>query len=222
MWTALLLCCLSWVQTIADDSAPGFARWSSFPQTEAEQQDLGLTDQQRTQWQTLSKEYNAKCMARALATKVPGPEIPEAERLLQLRAQKEVNVPFFRSLTREYSAKLEKLLTPAQWERMRQIQWQSQGYRSYRDPEVARRIGLSKAQQAKLESIWQQSSEEEEQLLHSDGAMQGSPDVPKTIARLERLYRDRQTNMEEILTPDQKHRFEAIKGKPLKQTAPAH
>ena len=206
----------------ADESVPGLARWWFFPKSEAEHQDLGLTDRQRKEWQTLSEEFDRKCVARALTSNLPGPETPEAERLLKLRERKGRDLAFIRSLTHEYSVKLEKLLTLAQWERMRQIQWQTLGFRAYRDPEVARRIGLSRSQQAKLESIWQQSSEEESRLLHSDGAMQGSPDVPKTVAKLERLYRDQQTNMEEVLTPEQKKRFEKIKGKPLGRTAPAH
>jgi hypothetical protein len=203
-------------RVVADERRPGLARWWFFPESQSERQDLGLTDRQRKEWQTLSEEFRSKCVARALTSKLPGPETPEAERLLQLRERKGRDLAFIQSLGREYSAKLEKLLTTAQWERMRQIEWQTQGFRAYRDQEVARRIGLSKSQQVKLEDIWEQSSEEEDRLLHSDGAMQGSPDVPKTVATLERLYRDQKTNMEEVLTPEQKKRFEKIKGKSLR------
>jgi hypothetical protein len=217
---AVLLVFLTLGRIHADESGPGLARWCYFPKSESEQQDLGLTDRQRKEWQTLSEEFERKSVNRALTSNLPGPETPEAERLLRLRERKGRDMAFFRSLRREYSAKLEKLLTTAQWERMQQIEWQTEGYRAYRDPEVARRIGLSRPQQAKLESIWQESSEEESRLLNSDGAMQGSPDVPKTIAKLERLYRNQQTNMEEVLTPEQKKRFEKIKGKPLGRTAP--
>jgi hypothetical protein len=220
--TAATILVLAAPSIFAGEPEPDWDRWSSFPASEAVGQDLALTGWQQKEWQTLSQEYEAKLVRGFNLGNMPGCETPEAERILRMREINARGTVTSKQLSHEYSKKLERLLTPAQWQRRKQLAWQASGFRAYRDPEVARQIGLSKVQRAKLDSIWKDSSEKEQLLLYSDGAMEGSPDTARTLTKLEQLYRDRETNIEELVTPDQKKRFEVIKGKPLSKSPSPH
>jgi hypothetical protein len=166
-------------------------------------------------WRSLWQEYEAKAGPK-MAWNYPGPEVPEAARIVRTGEINAHNAAVLKPMVHEYSKKLEQLLTPAQLVRLKQLQWQGSGYRAYRNPEVARQMGLTTSQREKLEAIWAQSKEHELRLVYGDAALIGSPDVENTLAKMRRLYQERETSMEEVVTREQKKRFESLLGKPFK------
>ena len=82
------------------------------------------------------------------------------------------------------------------------------------DPELADEIGLSEKQRVQLRTINDAYQDKEEHLIYSDGVREGSPDLPKTLAAMERLYPEWNEAMARVLTAEQRHKLDAALGKP--------
>jgi len=106
----------------------------------------------------------------------------------------------------ELQKKVDAILTSAQKDRVRQIGYQMSGVRAFSNPDVVKALAISADQAAKLEAVMPQR-----------GQGGGAPGGGQQMSPEER-QKQREEVMKkalEVLTPDQKAKWEKMKGKPF-------
>jgi beta-lactamase regulating signal transducer with metallopeptidase domain len=109
---------------------------------------------------------------------------------------------------------LKKLLTPEQFTRLRQINWQSEGVAALYDPAIEEALEITSDQQKQLSDLNYENQRKQIRLLNPrDGEPRITNDeIQKKGAELN-AERDRKIN--EILTKSQQDKFSELKGKPF-------
>jgi hypothetical protein len=101
-------------------------------------------------------------------------------------------------MTRGVAQVLSEAVRPDQLRRLKQIAWQQRGPRALEEPEVAAALGLTGAQRQRLRALLQEA--------HVPGTGRGGADDPGKAAS---------TRLQDVLTPAQKERWEALLGEPF-------
>jgi hypothetical protein len=118
-----------------------------------------------------------------------------------------------------FAPRFERLLNPHQRVRLLQIDWQlewrNHDGRTFIDLDLAKAIGLSQQQCAQLAALYARYQDQEEYLLCSRGVETGSPELPKAIAELRRLYSDWSQSMTRVVTEGQMRKLDIVLGKPI-------
>jgi hypothetical protein len=116
---------------------------------------------------------------------------------------------------REERAKLAEILLPHQLERLTQIYVQLAGVEALRDEEVAKELGISDAQAAKLTEVRNANREElGPQMRELFGGGGGDRDAIR--AKMDELRKAGDAKILAVLTSEQQKKFEELKGKPFK------
>jgi hypothetical protein len=208
---------------------PEPAEWGLFPNglivRKDIQNELNLSAEQLAKLTLLTNEFDAAVLELFPDAGVPSPGLQppsEGERIKRIRAANAKRAEQLKHILPKFSSRFAKILDQVQIERLKQILWQAEGARAYRDPKLAKTIGLSKEQQAKLSAIWGKYEERLDRLFYSDAAQVGSPDAEKTAAEVRQLFIERESMMAAVVTREQQQRFERLKGKPfdLKRVEP--
>jgi Spy/CpxP family protein refolding chaperone len=113
--------------------------------------------------------------------------------------------------SREERTKLAEILLPHQIKRLTEIFIQQAGVAALRDEEVAKELGISDAQKAKLEEVRQ--ANQEAMAPQYREAFQLEDDARR--AKFEELRKISDGKVLAVLTADQQKKFEAMKGKPF-------
>lgn len=128
-----------------------------------------------------------------------------------------------RKLQAKYNPELKKLLTPEQFSRLQQIDWQSKRSGALEDAEIIEALDITKDQQEKLAAL---RREHEDQILTllNPGGKPGPPGDKAVQVKLLALRTEREKKANEILSKTQQEKFAKMKGKPfdlaLLQTKP--
>jgi hypothetical protein len=186
----------------------------------AVQQELGFSPAQAAEATALVRSYDA-----ALWTEIGNQSPPDLknltgeERIRKIQENAEVNARRNRKVIAPFTPRFEKLLNPSQRQRFLQIAWQrawkSTGGRALNDPELTEAIGLSEKQRGELTAIYDKFRDKEDHLFYSESAQVNSPGLPKLKAEIERLYPDWSQAMARVLTPEQRHKLDAVLGQPI-------
>jgi hypothetical protein len=128
-----------------------------------------------------------------------------------------------RKLEAKYNAELKKLLTPQQFERLQQINWQREGSLALEHAEVVKALDITTEQQEKLAALGRETWNQEVMIMNP-GDTPGRLD--KDIrAKLSALRAEREKKANAILSKTQQDKFAKLKGKPfdvaLLRTKPA-
>lgn len=129
----------------------------------------------------------------------------------------------------ELQAKIDAILTPAQKTRIQQIQLQMAGARALTSPEIAKDLGLSSEQTKKIEEIVPQRVPGGPQAGGGQGGRQNAPGgggfsspgaqggggQRMTPEERQKQREDQLKKVNEVLTPEQRAKWEAMKGKPF-------
>jgi Spy/CpxP family protein refolding chaperone len=198
------------------------AEWGLFPNgligRKVIQKELDLREEQLAKLRLLTKEFDAAVFNQLPNVEVPVPDqrtLPEEERIKRIRTANTKRADRLQRIIPEFSSRFVKILDQPQIERLQQILWQTEGAGAFRDPKVAKAIGLSRNQQTKLATIWSMYEERLDRLFYSDAAQEGSPDLQKTVAKIGQLYKERDSMMAAVATPEQQARLERLKGRPF-------
>jgi hypothetical protein len=204
------------------DETERAAEWGLFPNgligRKVIQKELDLREEQVEKLTVLTREFDVAVLEQLPDAQVASPDqsaLSEEERIKRIRKANAKRAERLQLLIPKFSSRFAKILDQPQIERLQQILWQAEGIRAYRDPRVAKTIGLSKGQQAKLVAIWSMYEERLDRLFYSDAAQAGSPDVQKTVAKIGQLFKEREAMMAAVATREQQERFERLKGKPF-------
>ena len=130
---------------------------------------------------------------------------------------------FFTELRDKRDLELQKLLTPEQWARLRQINLQTTStVQALLDPDVVKALDLTKDQQEKLATTEREHGDEYNQyftrLRQSGAENQDTKDVNKKTQEMNAEY---EKKIGEILTKAQAEKFAELKGKPFDPSAGA-
>jgi hypothetical protein len=112
----------------------------------------------------------------------------------------------------KFQPDLDKILEPAQRDRLKQIQIQAEGSQAYQDADVVAALKLSKEQQDKLAAISKEFRDKRMELFTRGGQGGDREEMRKKGKELSDAH-DKQ--LAEVLTADQKSAFEKLKGKPF-------
>ena len=139
----------------------------------------------------------------------------QVEKLRELRQQLDAEVDAARQkVTAQYTEKLSDVLLPHQADRLLGISIQLRGAAALQDPAVAKRIGLTDAQQKELTTKLEALSE------RNRGAFRGGqdgerPDREALQARLQEQRQERDNIINSVLTSDQKKKLDELKGEEI-------
>jgi hypothetical protein len=111
-----------------------------------------------------------------------------------------------------YDAKLKDLLTPAQFSRLKQIDWQLAGPGALEAPEMIQALGITNDQQAKLRAL----SRETDRKMYETYNPGGKPLIGTDVStKIRELIAERAKKGNEILSQTQQEKFAQLKGKPI-------
>jgi hypothetical protein len=115
---------------------------------------------------------------------------------------------------REANAKLADILLPHQVKRLNEIYVQQAGTAALQDEEIAKLLGISDAQKAKLAEVSQQNRESigaaMREMFQGGG---GGGDRDANRAKMEELRKNGEAKVMALLSADQQKKFEEMKGK---------
>lgn len=186
----------------------------------AVQKELGFSPAQAAEATALVRTYEAALWTEILHGSPPGlKNLTGEQRIRKIQENSEVNARRNRKVVAQFTPQFEKLLNPRQRQRLLQIAWQdgskSTGGRVLNDPELMEAIGLSEKQRAELTAIYDKFRDKEDHLFYSESAQANSPGLPKLQAEMERLYPEWSQAMAQVLTQEQRHKLDAVMGKPI-------
>jgi hypothetical protein len=109
----------------------------------------------------------------------------------------------------EFEAKLKETLDDDQIGRLKQILLQSQGIEALAEADVVKELGLTEEQTKKIADIRSEYERKQRGLFRGDGN-QGD-----AFAKMGELGAERDAKAAEVLTAEQKAKFDALKGSPF-------
>ncbi len=174
------------------------------------QDELKLTATQKTSIETMSKELEDG-MTRKFGTRESRRELSDEERekvYAEMQAASE-------QINQVVKQQVEKMLQPAQFERLQQISLQRRGSSALSDPEIAAKLKITDAQKEQLTKVQEKNREAMRQMFEG-GRGGGGSDMQKKMEDL-RFSRTRQSM--EVLTASQREEFEKMQGPPFQGDA---
>ena len=174
------------------------------------QKDIELVDDQKTKIKEL-----ADAVSKEMRDQFSGMRDLSAE-------QRQAKMEEFRKKAADREAeltkKVEAILLPHQVKRLKEINIQVQGLRALQNAEVAKELGITEDQKAKMEAIRKEITD---QFAKAREEMQNLSDEERR-AKFREMGEKMRGNREEtekkildILTPAQKEKFETMKGKKI-------
>ncbi len=152
------------------------------------QKELNLSEQQKTKLNQMQQE-----MRQAMQESRNLPPEQRREQMQQLRQKYDPT----------------SILTDAQRKRLRELELQWQGPMALLDPNIAREVGLTQEQQAKIRGIVQET-------FQSTRGQPGQPPQPgERIQELQKAREQAEKKILEVLTPAQREKWQQMTGKPF-------
>jgi hypothetical protein len=182
----------------------------SLAANEAVQKDLGLSGDLVSKLNSLNDEYRA---ARTKEFETAGIDFQNFGNLSNDERQKltdKMNTVSAK-LNDEFTPKLKNLLSADQMKRLKQIQVQEQGAGSLLNADVAADLALTDDQKKKLGEVQADYGRKQRELF----AGGGGGDFQERIAKGRELTAERDKKALEVLTAEQKTKYEALKGSPF-------
>jgi Spy/CpxP family protein refolding chaperone len=168
-------------------------------QNEQVQKDIELDADQKEKLQKLSTETR-----EAMRAKMGDMQNLSAE-------ERRTKFEEMRKDMEESAAKTQKavegILLPKQLERVKQIQLQSQGTMALANPDVAKELGLTDDQKAKIKTIGEEAMKAMRDMFAGGGRPSAEDREKRTKARQEN-----EKKVMDVLTAEQKEKFEKMKG----------
>ncbi len=161
------------------------------------QQELKLTEEQRTKLEQLGDQFREKF--RGLFQELRGLTPEEREKRMA-------------AVNEEVEKELAKVLKEEQLKRLRQIALQVEGLAALARPNIAKEVGITEEQQAKIREILREAAEKRRAIFQ-----QGPGGDPQ--ARFQEMQKIRQwvdEQIEKLLTERQKKRWRELIGEPFK------
>jgi hypothetical protein len=178
------------------------------------QKELGLSIDQIDQSVKLAADFQ-KEVERRQAASGPKPELPQGlspgERYERLREATGRASKIAGDVEREFITKMDLILEPDQARRLEQIQIQSVGTAALQLDFVATKLDLKTAQKEAFRTLETQYGKAMAEAIESTKSSDGTQYAVVARQARERLEK----SMISVLTPEQKEKFDEIRGKPF-------
>ncbi len=115
----------------------------------------------------------------------------------------------------QYDQELQKLLTPEQFVRLRQIHWQQLGVQALNEADVAKALGITKDQKEQLVAVELAFFKNVRELLNPPAGRPAGPVPPEIQKKMKQARDEQEAKVNEILTQQQRSQFAELKGKPF-------
>lgn len=188
---------------------PGASRFGTDPlnllQTAKVKQELKITDAQSAKIAKVAEKYD-----RAAAAKL-GNSQKEGLNAQQIR---ETGDKLIESSRQEVSA----ILNPDQLNRLKQILLQVDGAEALQDKEVAKQVGITPEESAKIQKLQLQTNSllrNSLEMPHGDGQAQTQMMSGANVPKADKINNQAQEQYLGALTPDQKQKLDKLRGAPF-------
>jgi Spy/CpxP family protein refolding chaperone len=171
---------------------------------EAVQKELGIGESEKEKLTSIGQAYGEDIREQFSGAGDFQNATPEERQKMMAKFQ-ETN----QKLMAKYVPQIKEALKPEQFTRVQQISWQAGGSAAFSDPELAKTLDISKEQQEKIAALNQEYAQKQGALFTGGGGGQ------EAFAKLRELSQERDQKATEILTKEQKEKFEQLKGKPF-------
>ncbi len=174
------------------------------------QEELKLTDEQKSKIQEIAGDFRAKTRAAVREAGLGNFRDLSAEerrkKIEELRGKQ-------RKVAEEAGAQLSKVLTEEQNKRLRGIAIQARGAQALLSDDLAGELKLSDEQKAKIREVIESSRDKQRQLFRD--VREGKIDRSEIRAKFEEIRKQVQKDAEAVLTDEQRQRLAEIKGEPF-------
>jgi hypothetical protein len=110
---------------------------------------------------------------------------------------------------RDWNKAAQDIFAPDQWTRYQQLQYQHAGFGTFYEPEVQKRLNLTKAQMKNVDE-YARWNDQMQQNINKVGALD-----PKQAAEMHKSYRQQyQEHFNKLLTPEQQKMWSELTGQP--------
>ena len=117
---------------------------------------------------------------------------------------------------RQYEVELEKLLTPEQFTRLKQIHWQQLGVSALNDAEVVYELEITNEQKSQLAALELEMFQKIRELMNlTSDRFDGLAASQEFQKRVQAVRTEQEKKLEQILTQEQRELFAELKGKPF-------
>lgn len=127
-------------------------------------------------------------------------------------AMNEKRSAVMRKINEKFMPQMKEVITPAQFERVQQIQWQVAGSQALTNHDLAKMLDITKEQQEKLMAINQEFMGKMRELAPGAG---GGGNFQEIQAKRQELMKARDGKANEVLTKEQQEKYTKLKGKPF-------
>lgn len=166
--------------------------------------DLALTDEQKDKLKDLQDSFQKKMMENFQAMRNNGGGGNRDE----MRATME-------KMGKEADAEVAKILTPEQGKRLNEIKLQVGGGRALMQEDVAKELGLTAEQKAKMKSLTEQADAANRSVFEK--ARNGEISREQIQETMEKNSKALDTEFDKLLTASQKTKLAEMKGKPFEE-----
>ncbi len=161
------------------------------------QKELKVTDEQKEKIQKLAEEMRPAPRAEGESR----PSRDEMQKKMKERAEK-------------INKTLAEILKADQTERLKQIGLQVQGPRAFENPEVVKALQITDEQKTKVKDILSETRKQVQALGRPDP--EATPaDRKERLEKVQKIQKEATAKCVEALTPEQKKKFEELRGKPF-------
>jgi Spy/CpxP family protein refolding chaperone len=178
--------------------------------SEAVQKELKLSDEQRELIRELADEVRTKIREQFSGfdfRKLRDMSDQERQKLFEEGRRK------MELIAKEAEETLELVLEPHQLKRLKQLQLQREGVFAIGRPDIAKQLGLSEQQIAKVRELIESLRPDREKMR--EVFRQGRDAVRKYFAEREERRKEAEKQILELLTPEQRKKWEGLIGEPF-------
>jgi hypothetical protein len=194
---------------------PGASRFGTDPlhllQTAKVKQELKITDDQSAKLAQVATKYDQEAASKLGSVQLQG--LSDQQKIGKQQEIRDTGDKLIESSRKEVSS----VLTPDQLNRLKQILLQVNGAEALQDKEVAKQVGITPEESAKIEKIQMQTSG----ILRSSLGMPANGGTTKpqmlgaNVQTAEKINNHAQDQYLGALTPDQKQKLDKLRGAPF-------
>lgn len=137
--------------------------------------------------------------------------LPAEERETKMREMREKMGGITRKLNDKFLPQVKAALTPAQYERVQQIGWQTAGSRAFAERELSQALEVTKEQQEKIVAL----NQEFEKKMAEERAQGAGGNFQAMFAKMREMNKARDQKAVEVLSKEQQEKYHKLMGKPF-------
>ncbi len=170
------------------------------------QEELKITDEQKTKLQALAEKLGAEMRERFAGFR----DLSDEERQKRMEEMQAEGAKRLEEVRKQVA----EILKPEQVKRLRQIELQQQGVRALERAEVAEELGITDAQKADMQKV-REEIEAKMQAMREERRGQQGPPSEERMAEFRKMREEAEAKVMAVLTDAQKQKLRDMMGEPF-------